>query len=79
MKLSPQDEIKIHLQQISSYFIIAGTNEGQIIYFDKENGESKKIIQVKKYIYKYIYAYKLNQELYILMIRKTKKKKKKKY
>ncbi|KAG4101856.1 WD40 repeat-like protein [Neocallimastix lanati (nom. inval.)] len=45
LKLSPQDEIKIHLQQISSYFIIAGTNEGQIIYFDKENGESKKIIQ----------------------------------
>ena len=46
-KLSLQDELRCHLKQMGDFFIIAGSNEGQIIYFDeKENGEKKKVVQV---------------------------------
>ncbi len=45
--LSQQDSIRYHLKQMGDFFIIAGCNEGQIIYFDeKENGERKKVVQV---------------------------------
>ncbi|ORX55460.1 hypothetical protein BCR36DRAFT_410381 [Piromyces finnis] len=41
-----QEEIKAYLKQISDFFIIAGTNDGQIVYFNKkENGEKEKIVQ----------------------------------
>ena len=55
--MTQQDDIRYQLKQIGDFFIIAGCNEGQIIYFDeKENGERKKVIQVSAVI-NYIILY----------------------